>query len=349
MKKLIKRLLMSSLLFSVIPFFLISCSHEDGKEHPVQPVPSPPISQDDFPFSGLGSGRILYESEGFNFGGLILADIDRKTITKFSLDGLSSGYRLSPTGELMAYHGKTDLINHEYGIFVASSTGLNPKRLIPTHVNGFNPGWSPDGSKIFFWSQVGTITGEYQLKSVDKSGTNLTVITTGKTNLKFSSPSVSMSGKIVFSTNDRILNSNGASGIYIFDPVNQKIERIILNENGKFIESPAFSPDGSKIAFLQVTRPIDEYQLIEIVIWDIEEKIQKVVLSVNASGSEEYNFPDFGNQVNLAWSPDGSKIIFNVPEGDLTSHLYVVNSTGSGLNKITNGINTTDFKVSWGR
>ena len=232
---------------------------------------------------------------------------------------------------------------------MASSTGLNPKRLIPTHVNGFNPGWSPDGSKIFFWSQVGTITGEYQLKSVDKSGTNLTLITTGKTNLKFSSPSVSTSGKIVFSTNDRILNSNGASGIYFFDPANQKIERIILNENGKFIESPAFSPDGSKIAFLQVTRPIDEYQLIEIVIWDIEEKIQKVVLSVNASGSEEYNFPDFGNQVNLAWSPDGSKLIFNVPEGDLTSHLYVVNSTGSGLNKITNGINTTDFKVSWGR
>ena len=333
----------------ILAFASCSSSSDEDTSPIIPPIPPPPVSPGDFPFSDLGSGRLLYESEGETFGGLVLADINRKTIAKFSLEGISTDYQISPDGELVTYSAKIDLINHEYGIFVCSNTGKNARRLIPTNKSGFNPGWTPDGSKIIFWSQVGTSASEYTLNSINKDGTNLTLLSGEKTNLMFSVPSVSSSGTMAFSTNQGYGNPINSAGIYLFNPSNQKLERIIPLESGKFYESPAFSPDGSKIAYLRITRPNGEYKLIEVMIWDINTKISTILVAVNASGTKEYNFPDPGNQVNLAWSSDGSKIIFNVPEGDLTSHLYVVNSNGSNLKKITNGTKTTDFKVSWGR
>ncbi|MDI1321935.1 MAG: hypothetical protein PSV36_04255 [Algoriphagus sp.] len=335
------------LAMALIIFFFSCSSSSDEDSSPI--IPAPPVSPENFPFSDLGGGRLLYESAGETFGSLILADNTRKTISKFTLEGLHYGYKISPDGELMAYSAKTDLINHEYGIFVCSNIGKNTKRLIDTKKNGFNPGWTPDGSKIIFWGLESSGTSSYSLYSINKDGTNLLKITNQTTNLSFSAPSISSSGLIVFSTNTGYGNPINEAGIYLFDPSNQKLERIIPLETAKFFESPNFSPDGSKIAFLRLTRILEEYKLIEIILWDVNSKSISVLSSVNASGSTEYNFPDFGNQVTLAWSPDGSKIIFNVPEGNLTSHLYVVNSDGSSLKKITDGAKTTDFKVSWGR
>ena len=280
---------------------------------------------------------------------MVLADISSKTISKFSLEGLSTDFKISPDGEFIAYTSKTDLINHEFRIFVSSNTGKNAKRIIGTDKSGVNPGWTPDGSKIVFWSLEENLSNTYSLNSISRNGTNLIKLTEQNTSLNFSAPSISEAGIMTFSTNTGYGFPTNQAGVYQFDPSTKKLERIIPLEEGKFFESPAFSPDGSKIAFLRVTRIEEEYKLIEVILWNAIEKTSKVLTSVNASGKLEFNFPDLGNQVNLSWSPDGSQIIFNVPEGDLTSHLYVVNSDGTALKKITNGAKTTDFKVSWGK
>ena len=53
--------------------------------------------------------------------------------------------------------------------------------------------------------------------------------------------------------------------------------------------------------------------------------------------------------VSLCWSPDGTKILFAMPDSEETSHLYVVNLDGSGFSQITNQIDVFDSNVSWSR
>lgn len=322
-----------------------------AKDSPVH-FPFAPVSSADFPFSDLGGGKLLYESNSETFGSFVLANMSNKTITKFRLEGLNMDSQISPDGEFIVYSARTDLTNpnHEFGIYVSQSDGKASRRIISTTTNGFNPSWTPDSKKIIFWSRLDPLGSSLALYSVNKDGTNLTKHSNQTTSLLFSSPSISGNGQMTFCTNMGSTIPGKESGVYLFDPVTQKFEPIIPSEPGKFFESPTFSPDGSKIAFLQVTRVSEEYKLIEIILWNVISKTSTVLTSVTASGSKEYNLAaDLGNQVNLAWSPDGGKLIFNVPEGNFTSHLYVVNSDGTSLKKITNGSNTTDNKVSWGR
>jgi hypothetical protein len=71
---------------------------------------------------------------------------------------------------------------------------------------------------------------------------------------------------------------------------------------------------------------------------------------VQVSGISGYQ-PDahLSRYVLLCWSPDGTKILFAIPDGEKTCHLYVVNLDGSGYSQVTNQINVFDSNVSWSR
>ena len=54
------------------------------------------------------------------------------------------------------------------------------------------------------------------------------------------------------------------------------------------------------------------------------------------------------NDISVCWSPDGSKIAFNKKEeGDFISHIYIINSDGSGLTQVTFAEGVTDRSISW--
>jgi Tol biopolymer transport system component len=97
---------------------------------------------------------------------------------------------------------------------------------------------------------------------------------------------------------------------------------------------PAWSPDGSSIAFAGRAGNQGE------------------VFVMNADGTGAVNLtndpaPDWWP----AWSPDGTKIVFSsgrrtpVP-GDPPYDLYVMNADGSGLVRITTS-NTLDWYADW--
>lgn len=74
-----------------------------------------------------------------------------------------------------------------------------------------------------------------------------------------------------------------------------------------------------------------------------------VLADLVASRSNEWYVQSKWNNVYLTWSPDGSKLLFNLPEDDFTAHLYFIHADGSNLTQVTFAEGVSDRFVSWGR
>jgi Tol biopolymer transport system component len=230
-------------------------------------------------------------------------------------------------------------------------------QLSSDNENSFNTSWSSDGSKIFFWSTVDGNPNDFALFSVNKNGTGLIKLSLEKNNLRLSAVSESPTGLITFSTNQTSAKLPN-TGIFLFDPTKGLLERIVPKSQGSFLESPVFSPDGSKIAYLNITRSDLVYTYMDVMVWNSDSKSPSKIVGIKASGSLKFDYLwEEDLTPNLVWSPDGNRILFTVPEGNSSLvpekgvwNLYVINSDGTNLKKITNpSRQIVQFDVSWGK
>ena len=106
--------------------------------------------------------------------------------------------------------------------------------------------------------------------------------------------------------------------------------QVNLTNNTAFDSEPAWSPDGSKIAFVSVVSERDGN--IEIYVMD-------------ADGSNQVNLTNnVASDDNIAWSPDGSKIAF-LSSRDGNGEIYVMEADGSNQVRLTNTAN--NFNPVW--
>src|ERR1051325_7977490 len=113
-----------------------------------------------------------------------------------------------------------------------------------------------------------------------------------------------------------VMDSNGANQINL------------TNSPGTLDIQPAWSPDGTKIAFERGTGSLSQIYIM------------------NANGSNQVRLSDGPYDYVPEWSPDGTKIAFTRLQDDI-SDIYVMNPDGSNPVRLTNH-SDDDSVPNWG-
>jgi len=105
--------------------------------------------------------------------------------------------------------------------------------------------------------------------------------------------------------------------------------RTLVNLDDTFEPAPAWSPDGSKIAFF----------------YDQAGSGGQIFL-INGDGTGMRQFTNAGANIGVAWSPDGSKIALS-SYGGSGYDIFVKDVSGSSLTQLTTTAGATDRFPSW--
>jgi Tol biopolymer transport system component len=251
-------------------------------------------------------------------------------------------------------------------LFVINADGSNKVKVSESNIDNFRPVWSPDGSKLAYFTNG---LGRHTIVTVNSDGTNRrTISTTENEWLSWSSDSQ----KLVYESepdlqgNTEILtvNSDGSN----LTPITEK-----SNTN----HSPVWSPDGKRIAYLYRNVGGNDIYLINP---DGSDKVKITNSDKNSSYQLPQWSPDsnkiltldgFGminiintdginqNEIKLSgyilslprWSPDSSKIVFDltysvIDNTNQKSNLYIINLDGTGLMQLTDNSSLNIFP-SW--
>jgi Tol biopolymer transport system component len=272
------------------------------------------------PNGKLAFGRDPYHSQR----GIYVANADGSGLVNLTaesdLDDADAA-AWSPDGSKIAFIGF-----YQYSccdVYVMNADGSGLTNLSNTGTTG---GCTPCGSP-FSWSPDGREVAFIQANS-GGSGTDIYVSNVDGTTdrrLTYQEHVQGLAwgpgGKIAFEAGTPPIGV----GIFVLDPTSGRITRLTPQDSGSDFQ-PAWSPSGTKIAFLRATDS-GIFADLYIMNWDG---------SNQARLTEEALIPPFWA---VSWSPDGSQIAYTFdPDpyqyGDMD--VYVVNADGSGQLNVTN-------------
>ena len=216
-------------------------------------------------------------------------------LTRDGADNLSPAW--SPDGARIAYWSFSEDFEgfgSELALEVMHADGMEPSRLTQVDLDSelgelkfyLQPAWSPDGTKIAFWSND-------DIYIVGANGSNLTRLTNSD---RFEvAPAWSPDGTKIAFTSLPVSEDRFESEIYVVNADGSNLAR--LADSDRFDAGPAWSPDGTKIAFTSLRLS--------------EDRFESEIYVVNADGSNLARLTNSDRfDAGPAWSPDGTKIAF---------------------------------------
>jgi Tol biopolymer transport system component len=206
----------------------------------------------------------------------------------------------------------------DWHIYVMNADGSDKRQVTSRFKGGYEPSWSPDGTKIVFqynglWV-LDILTGE-RIK-----------LPTEVENTYVVKPSWSPTGEWI-----AFLNEDGYRGdLYLIRPDGTDQTRLTntadISRDGDLV----WSPDGSRIAFSAYRGGNLEIFVMNVdVILDGTEGSQLQQLTESPTGVRN---------LVTSWSPDGGKLAFS-SDRDGNTEIYLMGQDGSNVVRLTNNTN----------
>ncbi len=207
-----------------------------------QRVLTPGGTYDDFfPSITPDGNAVLFTSSRTGRYQIYEYDLTTDALTQLTFLDRFSPYAptASPDGRFIVFYAEADgqAYPSSHNIWVMARDGSNPVQITQRSGGGWDPVWSPDGTRIQFASQVG---GAVQLFSINADGTDARQVTT----------ITGIRGRNDWSHDGVTLATYAGSAwnweIYTFDLNGENVKKLT---NGDDNLAPSFSPDGNWIAF----------------------------------------------------------------------------------------------------
>jgi serine/threonine protein kinase len=225
----------------------------------------------------------------------------------------------SPDGNQIAYSWNGGDQKEENDIYIKLIGVGTPLRLTKNPGGDYDPVWSPDGRMIAFYKRSGKESGIYKIPALGGVEQQLIAIdlkdTNGRTIFDWSPDG----GFIVYSQRD---SANAPNSIYMLSLLNLEKRQITFPPNSTPGDGePSVSPNGRWIAFVRSFS------------WD-----DCAIYIIPFSGDTEKRITmDEHHIIDLAWSQDGSEIIFSsTPVG--TVRLWRIPFKGGEIKPVAAGL-----------
>jgi Tol biopolymer transport system component len=252
---------------------------------------------------------------------------------------------VSPEGKIAFVRPGTESSEHCFGqactdIWVMDADGSNEVNLTSTpEVSEGQPAWSADGTRIAYASDRDDIAGFTDIWVMNADGssqTNLTPTAPDADNFHEYQPAWAPSGtQIVFvrEVQGQIITEQGDLFVMDTDPTTDDAVNVTETDANEI--DPAWSPDGTKIAFAGVRN-----SGFEIVTTDPDGQNELILTGDSFDGEDRA--PD--------WSPDSTKVVF-MKQSQVGGccepwEIWAVNRDGSGDTNLTNDP-SDDTGPSW--
>ena len=282
-------------------------------------------------FPGV-NGKIAFNRSSSVFAQIYVMNPDGSVQTQLtdSPNANDGNAEWSPDGTKIIFNSDRDdpssaTTSH---IYVMNADGSNQTRLTSGPTYDFAPSWSPDGLKIVFNCQTAICV-------IKSDGTELKQVTDRGAYPTWSpdGTKIAFEGRIAGDWGIFVMNQDGSS--------KTRLTTISLDEGQD--RGASWSPDGTKIAFNRlVSKPGPP-----ICNCTLEAGSNIYVVGADGSNLRKLSPDDPSRDYNPAWSPDGTKIVFEiVPPPQLSEfpQLYVMNADGSGRTSL----GSEGYNPAWG-